>query len=154
MQGAWTPSLFPTHSPMLFTAALKGCAAASSPLQHHAVVPLHPWVAVPLPCAPCLPPPVSPILSLSQTCFNSRLQPLPASLHPCLPVCSSSCSPRHVPPSPPPCSLRTCSSTAVCLLCCSHAGLDYCARYWCRAPVVTQRPIGGANELRRQREKL
>lgn len=80
VQGAWTPSLSPPP-PLLFTAALKGCPEAAA----FCSMPCYHCIHEQLCCSPtvhALPSPAGPVLSLSQTCFNSRLQPLPA----CLPA--------------------------------------------------------------------
>lgn len=115
----------PSSSPhTLFTAALGGCPAAAAFRSLPCSCCIHEGLCW-SPTVHALPPPAGPIPSLSQTCCNSGLQPLPA----CLPQLPLTASGTTVLPCPTGCLLRTCCGTAACLLCCSHAGLDYCARY-------------------------
>lgn len=140
MQDVRTPYL-PVPTQMLFVTAAQGCPAAAAFCSDSVQLPQSPrspssWQRCPFPYP-----------SLLQRGWSRR----PPACLPQLPPCAMCHRPslRAAPR-----SLRTCCATAVCLLCCSQAGLYCCARCWCRAPVVTQHPIGGANELRRQRKKL
>lgn len=137
-----------------------GCPGSGTPLRRGSPVLTGPWDRTggeggfQSVCA--VPPEPAPSLLLAALSFPL---PKPASAGAAATACLSAAAPLPAPcatvlPCALCCSLRTCCATAVCLLCCSQAGLYYCARCWCRAPVVTQHPIGGANELRRQRKKL